>query len=65
MSGTYRTETERTAVEPADRGLLLLTSGTDDHVVPLKVTNEVAAMYSKSPAEASTACKACPIRFLG
>jgi pimeloyl-ACP methyl ester carboxylesterase len=35
----------------ADRGPLLLTSGTDDHVVPLKVTKEVAAMYSKSPAE--------------
>jgi pimeloyl-ACP methyl ester carboxylesterase len=35
----------------ADRGPLLLTSGTEDHVVPLKVTKEVAAMYSKSPAE--------------
>jgi pimeloyl-ACP methyl ester carboxylesterase len=35
----------------ADRGPLLLTSGTEDHVVPLKVTKEVAAMYSKGPAE--------------
>jgi pimeloyl-ACP methyl ester carboxylesterase len=35
----------------ADRGPLLLTSGTDDHVVPLKVTKEVVAMYSKSEAE--------------
>jgi pimeloyl-ACP methyl ester carboxylesterase len=35
----------------AERGPLLLTSGTDDHVVPLKVTKEVFAMYSKGPAE--------------
>ncbi len=35
----------------ADRGPLLLTSGTEDHVVPLKVTKEVTAMYSKSPAQ--------------
>ena len=35
----------------ADRGPLLLTSGTEDHVVPLKVTKEVVAMYSKSPAK--------------
>jgi pimeloyl-ACP methyl ester carboxylesterase len=35
----------------ADRGPLLLTSGTKDHVVPLKVTKEVVAMYSKSRAE--------------
>lgn len=35
----------------AGRGPLLLTSGTEDHVVPLKVTKEVVAMYSKSPAE--------------
>ncbi len=35
----------------ADRGPLLLTSGTQDHVVPLKVTKEVVAMYSKSRAE--------------
>jgi pimeloyl-ACP methyl ester carboxylesterase len=34
----------------ADRGPLLLTAGTEDHVVPLKVTKEVVAMYSKSPA---------------
>ena len=31
----------------ADRGPLLLTSGTEDHTVPLKVTNEVVAMYSE------------------
>jgi len=31
----------------ADRGPLLLTSGTDDHTVPLKVTEEVFAMYEK------------------
>lgn len=35
----------------ADRGPLLLTSGTKDHVVPLKVTKEVVAMYSKNRAE--------------
>ena len=35
----------------ADRGPLLLTSGTEDHVVPLKVAKEVVAMYAKSPAE--------------
>jgi pimeloyl-ACP methyl ester carboxylesterase len=35
----------------ADRGPLLLTSGTEDHVVPLKVTKEVVGMYSKSPAQ--------------
>jgi pimeloyl-ACP methyl ester carboxylesterase len=34
----------------ADRGPLLLTSGTEVHVVPFKVTKEVVAMYSKSPA---------------
>jgi pimeloyl-ACP methyl ester carboxylesterase len=34
----------------ADRGPLLLTSGTEDHVAPLKATKEVAAMYSKSRA---------------
>jgi pimeloyl-ACP methyl ester carboxylesterase len=37
----------------AGRGPLLLTSGTEDHVVPLKVTKEVVAMYSKSPAKTS------------
>jgi pimeloyl-ACP methyl ester carboxylesterase len=31
----------------AERGPLLLTSGTDDHTVPRKVTEEVYAMYSK------------------
>ncbi|OBF59301.1 alpha/beta hydrolase [Mycobacterium sp. 852002-50816_SCH5313054-b] len=35
----------------ADRGPLLLTSGTEDHVVPFKVTKEVVAMYSKGPAQ--------------
>lgn len=34
----------------AERGPLLLTSGTEDHVVPLKVTEEVVAMYAKGPA---------------
>ncbi len=31
----------------ADRGPLLLTSGTEDHTVPLKVTREVFGMYAK------------------
>ena len=31
----------------ADRGPLLLTSGTEDHTVPLKVTKEVFGMYAK------------------
>ena len=35
----------------ADRGPLLLTSGTEDHTVPLKVTKEVVAMYSKGSAQ--------------
>jgi predicted esterase len=35
----------------ADRGPLLLTSGTEDHTVPLKVTKEVVAMYSHSTAQ--------------
>jgi pimeloyl-ACP methyl ester carboxylesterase len=35
----------------ADRGPLLLTSGTEDHTVPLKVTQEVFGMYSKGPAD--------------
>jgi pimeloyl-ACP methyl ester carboxylesterase len=30
-----------------DRGPLLLTSGTEDHTVPLKVTKEVFALYEK------------------
>jgi pimeloyl-ACP methyl ester carboxylesterase len=33
--------------QKANRGPLLLTSGTDDHTVPLKVTEEVFAMYEK------------------
>jgi pimeloyl-ACP methyl ester carboxylesterase len=35
----------------AERGPLLLTSGTDDHTVPLKVTKEVFTMYSQGTAE--------------
>lgn len=35
----------------ADRGPLLLTSGTEDHTVPIKVTKEVVAMYAKGPAD--------------
>jgi pimeloyl-ACP methyl ester carboxylesterase len=35
----------------AERGPLLLTSGTEDHVVPLKVTEEVFAMYQKGTAD--------------
>jgi fermentation-respiration switch protein FrsA (DUF1100 family) len=35
----------------ADRGPLLLTSGTDDHTVPLKVTKEAFGMYSEGPAD--------------
>lgn len=35
----------------AARGPLLLTSGTKDHVIPLKVTKEVVAKYSKGPAK--------------
>jgi pimeloyl-ACP methyl ester carboxylesterase len=34
-----------------DRGPLLLTSGTEDHTVPLKVTKEVVAMYAKGTAD--------------
>jgi pimeloyl-ACP methyl ester carboxylesterase len=34
----------------ADRGPLLLTSGTEDHTVPLKVTKEVFGMYAKGAA---------------
>lgn len=33
------------------RGPLLLTSGTEDHTVPLKVTKEVYAMYSKGQSD--------------
>jgi pimeloyl-ACP methyl ester carboxylesterase len=35
----------------AARGPLLLTSGTDDHTVPRKVTEEVFALYSKGPSD--------------
>jgi alpha-beta hydrolase superfamily lysophospholipase len=35
----------------ADRGPLLLTSGTEDHTMPLKATNGVVAMHSKWLAE--------------
>jgi pimeloyl-ACP methyl ester carboxylesterase len=33
--------------QKADRGPLLLTSGSDDHTVPLKVTEEVFGLYEK------------------
>jgi len=32
-------------------GPLLLTSGTEDHTVPLKVTKEVFSLYSKGPSD--------------
>jgi pimeloyl-ACP methyl ester carboxylesterase len=35
----------------ADRGPLLLTSGTEDHTVPLKVTKEVYALYAKGQSD--------------
>jgi len=35
----------------AERGPLLLTSGTEDHTVPLKVTKEVFSLYSKGPSD--------------
>jgi len=35
--------------ETAVRGPLLLTSGSDDHTVPKKVTLEVAKLYSRNP----------------
>jgi fermentation-respiration switch protein FrsA (DUF1100 family) len=34
-----------------DRGPLLLTSGTEDHTVPLKVTKEVYGMYGKGESD--------------
>jgi hypothetical protein len=37
--------------DKADRGLLLLTPGTEDHTVPLKVPKEVFGMCSKSKAQ--------------
>ena len=36
----------------AERGPLLLTSGTDDHTVPMEVTKEVFALYAKGPSDA-------------
>jgi dipeptidyl aminopeptidase/acylaminoacyl peptidase len=39
------------AISLAERGPLLLTSGTEDHTVPLKVTKEVFGKYSKSTAD--------------
>jgi pimeloyl-ACP methyl ester carboxylesterase len=38
-------------VHNAERGPLLLTSGTEDHTVPMKVTKEVYGMYSKGPSD--------------
>ena len=35
----------------AERGPLLLTSGTEDHTVPFKVTQEVFDMYAEGPAD--------------
>ena len=35
----------------AERGPLLLTSGTEDHVVPYKVTQEVFKMYQEGPSD--------------
>lgn len=35
----------------ADRGPLLLTSGTEDHTVPLKVTKEVYGLYRKGQSD--------------
>lgn len=35
----------------ADRGPLLLTSGSEDHTVPLKVTKEVFGMYAKGTSD--------------
>lgn len=35
----------------AERGPLLLTSGTEDHVVPYKVTKEVFALYQQGPSD--------------
>jgi pimeloyl-ACP methyl ester carboxylesterase len=41
----------RVDTHKAHRGPLLLTSGTEDHTVPLKVTKEVVAMYAHGPAQ--------------
>jgi pimeloyl-ACP methyl ester carboxylesterase len=35
----------------AGRGPLLLTSGTEDHTVPLKVTKAVFGLYSRGPSD--------------
>jgi hypothetical protein len=35
----------------AERGPLLLTSGTKDHAVPFKVTEEVFRLYQKDPSD--------------
>ena len=35
----------------AERGPLLLTSGTEDHTVPLKVTKEVYGLYAKGESD--------------
>jgi len=48
--GASVTAVSQVDTHKADRGPLLLTSGTEDHTVPLKVTKEVVAMYSKGPA---------------
>jgi pimeloyl-ACP methyl ester carboxylesterase len=37
--------------DTADRGPLLLTSGTEDHTVPLKVTREVFDVYANGPSD--------------
>lgn len=41
----------RVDVQNAARGPLLLTSGTEDHVVPLKVTKAVNRLYAKGPSD--------------
>jgi pimeloyl-ACP methyl ester carboxylesterase len=38
-------------VTVGNRGPLLITSGTEDHVVPLKVTKQVIDLYSKGPGD--------------
>ncbi|TGD84559.1 alpha/beta hydrolase [Mycolicibacterium sp. CH28] len=42
-----RTSPAKVDTHLVDRGPLLLTSGTEDHTVPVKVTREVYAMYAK------------------
>ena len=41
----------RVDTHQAERGPLLLTSGTEDHVVPYKVTTEVFEMYQEGPSD--------------